>query len=241
MNLSQGLTDLGAGQVGLGDAVGAGFKGVGKAVRDSEGNVIGQTVQSANDVDTAIRDAAGNVISKTANYVQDAEGNIVGVQNKTFAKIAKELAVGFDDGSTEALAARTDFGNRLSAINNVLNVQGDQLSDSVKDSYTKLSSAFDEQGKLIANSTDANGNRISRAIDAQGNLLLATFNDTGTKLDQQSLNINQMMGQMENFGYRPGSNRGMGTLAPASGRVQPAYVQSGRGLMTPYTQTREVA
>jgi hypothetical protein len=33
----------------------------------------------------------------------------------------------------------------------------------------------------------------------------------------------------------------MGNLAPAGRRVQPAYVQSGRGLMTPFTQTREVA
>ena len=241
MNLSQGLTDLGAGQAGLGDALGSGFKGMGKLVRDEAGNVIGQTVQSAADVDTAIRDAQGNIISKTANYVQDAEGNIVGVQNKTFARIAKELTVGFNDGSVEAQAAQTDFTNRLSAIDNVLNVQGDQLNDSVRDSYTKLSDAFDEQGKLIANSTDTFGNRISRALDAQGNLLIATFNESGNKLDQQSLSINQMMGQMEQFGYRPGSNRNMGTLAPASRRVQPAYVQSGRGLMTPFTQTREVA
>lgn len=240
-NLSQGLTDLGAGQAGLGDALGSGFTGMGKLVRDEAGNVIGQTVQSAADVDTAIRDAAGNVISKTANYVQDSEGNIIGVQNKTFTRIAKELAVGFDDGSVESRAAQTDFNNRLNAIDNVLNVQGDQLNDSVRDSYTKLSSAFDDQGKLIANATDTFGNRISRAIDAQGNLLIATFNDTGTKLDQQSLNINQMMGQMEQFGYRPGSNRNMGTLSPSSRRVQPAYVQSGRGLMTPFTQTREVA
>ena len=241
MNLSQGLTDLGAGQAGLGDALGSGFTGMGKLVRDEAGNVIGQTVQSAADVDTAIRDAQGNIISKTANYVQDAEGNIVGVQNKTFARIAKELTVGFDDGSVESKAAQTDFSNRLAAIDNVLNVQGDQLNDSVRDSYTKLSDAFDEQGKLIANSTDTFGNRISRALDAQGNLLIATFNESGNKLDQQSLSINQMMGQMEQFGYRPGSNRNMGTLAPASRRVQPAYVQSGRGLMTPFTQTREVA
>ena len=151
------------------------------------------------------------------------------------------MAVGFDDGTDESKAAKTDFANRLSAIDNVLNVQGDQLNASLKDSYTKLSSAFDETGALIANSTDSAGNRISRALDAQGNLLIATFNNTGTKLDQQSLSINQMMGQMEQFGYRPGSNNNMGNLAPAMGRVQPAYVQSGRGLMTPFTQTRVVA
>lgn len=241
MNLSQGLTDLGAGQSAIGDTIGSGFRGVGQAIRDSEGNIVGQTVQSAQNVDTAIRDAQGNVLAETANYVQDAEGNIIGVQNKTFTRIAKELAVGFDDGSQESLAAKTDFNNRLNGIKNVLNTQGDQLSDNLRDSYTKLSNSFDEQGKLIANSTDSFGNRISRAIDAQGNLLIATFNETGGKLDQQSLSINQMMGQMEQFGYRPGSNINMGTLSPASRRAEAAYVQSGRGLMTPFTRTREVA
>jgi hypothetical protein len=204
-------------------------------------NLAQNIVDTSTNVADTVRDSEGNVINAASRAMRDAEGNIVGVQNKTFTRIAKELAVGFDDGTAESREAKADFNNRLNTIKNVLTTQGDSLDANLKKNYTDLVNSFDETGKLVAQSTDTFGNRVSRALDAQGNLLIATFNNTGNKLDQQSLSINQMMGQMERFGYRPGSNVAMGTLTPASGQFSQGMVNSNRGLMTPFTQTREVA
>lgn len=204
-------------------------------------NLSQNILDRATDVANVVRDSEGNVISAAARALTDSEGNIVGVQNKTFTRIAKELAVGFDDGTAESRAAKQDFVNRLNTVKNVLASQGDTIDAGLRKNYTDLVNSFDQTGKLIARSSNNLNNRVSRALDAQGNLLIATFNDTGSKIDQQSLSINAMMGQLEKFGYRPGSNVSMGTLSPTSNEVGQNMANTTRGLMTPFTRTRQVA
>jgi len=91
--------------------------------------------------------------------------------------------------------------------------------------------SFDETGRLITNSTNSNGVQIARAIDQSGNLLLAAFNQAGQRVEDASLNINEMMKQMDMFGYVAGSNAMMGQTTGGAAQVY-------SGLASPYSSTR---
>lgn len=196
----------------IADTVAGGFN----AVRDDLGAQTGlMSSQGA---------ATQNQLRQVSSEVRDNSDRI----ETNFSRVAKELAVGFNDGSRESGIARNDFISRLDMIRSALNDQSIQLDEGLRDSYQRLSTSFDSQGRLISQSVDNSGNQISRALDNQGNLLLATFNSTGQRVDQQALNINQMMKALDQFTLIPGSNMVMG--------VQPAAVNT--SLMSPYTQTR---
>lgn len=195
----------------IADSVAGGFN----AVREDMGQQQGlMTAQNAN---------TQNQLRQVNNAVEQGSE-----QNATdFSRVAKELAVGFSDGTQQSLQTRNEFINRLNTIRSALSDQSLQIDAGLRDSYTKMATSFDQQGRLISQSVDQNGNQVSRALDNQGNLLLATFSNTGQRLDQQALNLNQMMRALDQVRMIPGSNM--------TG-VQPAAVNT--GLMTPYTLTR---
>lgn len=196
----------------IADSVAGGFN----SVREDMGQQAG------------IMSAQGAATQNQLRQVNAAVEQGSDMMETNFSRVAKELAVGFNDGSRESLTARNDFINRLDTIRAALNDQTIQLDTNLRDSYTKMAQSFDQQGRLISQSIDQNGNQVSRALDNQGNLLLATFTNTGQRMDQQALNINSMMKALDQVRYIPGSNEMIG--------IQPAAVNT--GLMTPYTLTR---
>ena len=192
--------------------------GVSKLQEDI-GQSLSTTQQGLSNVGAQVGDVGSQVQQNAATSEKD------------FARVAKMITVGFDDGTQQSASLRNEFVDRLNTVRGVLSSQGDQLDDNVRQTYTNLANSFDNQGSLIQSSIDQSGNQISRAIDSQGNLLLASFDRNGRVADQQALNINQMMAQLDRLGYRPGSNSGMSQMVGA----QPASVYS--GLASPYAQT----
>jgi hypothetical protein len=147
-----------------------------------------------------------------------------------YARIAKDVATGVSGQSQQGSQAGQEWSSKLDTIRNILVNQGDQLDARVRQSYTQLSNSFDNQGKLIANQVDQNGVKTARAIDENGNLLIAQFDQTGQRIMQNSLNINQMLAELDaRMTYNAGSNYYMGNLSPANNQRY--------GIMSPYTTT----
>jgi len=99
----------------------------------------------------------------------------------------------------------------------------------LRQQYMNLSESFDEKGALIEESVDENGLRTNRAIDKQGNLILAQFDQTGQRISQSNLNINDLIKGMNTQKYTAGTNYQMGAASPA--------YNTRLGLMGPYTST----
>lgn len=131
--------------------------------------------------------------------------------------------------SADQIKMRDAFTNKLDEVNNILTSQDSQLSSELRQQYMNLSSSFDEKGALIEESVDENGLRTNRAIDKQGNLILAQFDQTGKRISQSNLNINDLIKGMNAQKYVGGANYEMGTPSPA--------YNARLGLMGPYTST----
>ncbi len=66
-----------------------------------------------------------------------------------------------------------------------------------RQNFANLTTSFDNSGNLIPSSVDGTGNRVNRAIDQQGNLVLTSFNNLGQPIGNQSINIAQSLGVLE--------------------------------------------
>ena len=131
--------------------------------------------------------------------------------------------------SADQVKMRDAFTGKLDEVNNILTSQDSQLSSELRQQYMNLSQSFDEKGALIEESVDENGLRTNRAIDKQGNLILAQFDQTGKRISQSNLNINDLIKGMNAQKYTGGANYEMGTPSPA--------YNARMGLMGPYTST----
>jgi len=131
--------------------------------------------------------------------------------------------------SADQVEMRQAFTGKLDEVNNILTSQDSQLSSELRQQYMNLSESFDEKGALIEESVDENGLRTNRAIDKQGNLILAQFDQTGQRISQSNLNINDLIKGMNTQKYTAGTNYQMGAASPA--------YNTRLGLMGPYTST----
>ena len=195
--------------------------------------VVGGTSQLA-DVIASGQDTTQQRLSNVragVSDVQSAMQNQAAQTTKDFADVARKITVGFNDGTQQSQNLRGEFIDRLNTVRTVLADQTLRIDNNVRQSFQTLSNSFDETGRLISNSTAQNGNQISRAIDNQGNLLLSAFDPSGRRVESASVNINQMMSQMDRLGYVAGTNTMMGQAMGG-----PAQVYSGLG--SPYSATR---
>lgn len=193
----------------LQDSVAGGFN----AVREDM-----STSQGAADVQSQ---ATQNQLRNIEQSVQDNTQNMT----TNFSRVAKELAVGFNDGTRESMVARNDFIGRLDAIRSVLTDQSVQIDEGLRKQYGDIVTSFDGQGRLIARSIDNQGNQISRALDAQGNLLMATFDGQGQRVNQSAYNLDASMKALDMFRNMAGTNTNM-------------TASNNTGLMSPYSMTR---
>jgi hypothetical protein len=163
--------------------------------------------------------------------VQSEVQNNAAATTKDFANVARSITSGFNDGTQQTQNMRTEFVDRLDTARQVLSDQSLDIDANVRSNFKTLVDSFDETGRLITNSTTNNGTQVARAIDQQGNLLLAAFNQAGQRVDDASVNINEMMAEMDKFGYVAGSNAMMGQTTGGQAQVY-------SGLASPYSSTR---
>ena len=195
--------------------------------------VIGGTSQ--------LQDTIAAGADATTQGISNVRADVSGVQSdvqaqaaqttKDFADVARKITVGFDDGTQQSQNLRNEFIDRLDTARSILSDQSMNIDANVRQNFETLVNSFDETGRLITNSTNNNGVQVARAIDQQGNLLLAAFNQAGQRVEDASLNINELMSQMDKFGYVAGSNAMMGQTTGGNAQVY-------SGLASPYSSTR---
>ena len=116
-----------------------------------------------------------------------------------FNAVGASIGTGFSDASmadqTEALNLSTRLGN----VSDLIQSNSDSLDATTKDQYSRLTSAFDENGTLIANSIDAQGNTISRSMDEQGVILERKIDTNGVELSTVSMDVDKMLGNAETY------------------------------------------
>lgn len=195
------------------------------------GNQQRARLESANQYQTneilrgqaGLGNAQAQGFASAANATTASEAATAG-QGKDFANIAKMITAGFQTQDAGTNNLKDEFQDRLSTVRNALVDDNLAIDDTIRKTYTDMVTSFDDQGALIARSSLDNGNFISRAIDDSGNLLLAEFASNGDRVAQQSLNINRLMAQLDQFGYIAGTNANMAS-------------RSGAGFATPYGLT----
>ena len=176
-----------------------------------------------------VRDSIGNAQGVAATQAANLTNQVAGVQAATevaapqsatdFARVAKEITVGFSDGSPQQQQAQTDFASNLKSIRALVNDGNIPVDEGTRQQYRELSNSFDGAGKLIQRSIDQQGLTTARAIDNQGRLLLARFDQGGGRVGQDALDINGMMEALSTSGLISGS-------APSAPQAP--------GLMTPF-------
>lgn len=190
---------------------------------------------------TQLQDTIAAGADATTQGISNVRADVSGVQSdvqanaaqttKDFANVARQITVGFDDGTQQSQNMRNEFIDRLETARQVLSDESMNIDANVRQNFKTLVDSFDQTGRLITNSTTQNGTQVARAIDQQGNLLLAAFNQAGQRVQDASININEMMKQMDQFGYVAGSNAMMGQTTGGQAQVY-------SGLASPYSSTR---
>ena len=102
----------------------------------------------------------------------------------------------------------------------------------MRQEFTQLGNAFDDNGKLIESTIDEQGNTISRAMDDQGNLILNSFDVAGQGLGTKTINLRTTLSNLNNLQTKQGANASMGNLSPASSGAVPDS-----GFASTFTQT----
>ena len=176
---------------------------------------------SFNDTSRDINNVSGQVGEQARRAAADAP-----VTAQEFTQTIRELASGLDAGTREQAAAQDDVVQRLDTVKQVLSTQGENLPDEIRQQYTQLAQAFDQNGKLVRESIDAQGVTTRRAMDNQSNVLLANFDQQGQMLGQNMFNVNSLLKQMDQLGYT-GQGRQPGTLAPQQLVNRRAAIDSG--------------
>ena len=176
---------------------------------------------SFNDTSRDINNVSGQVDEQARRAAASAP-----VSAQEFTQSIRELASGLDAGTREQAAAQNDVVQRLDTVKQVLTTQGDNLPDDIRQQYTQLAQAFDQNGKLVRESIDAQGVTTRRAMDNQSNVLLANFDQQGQMLGQNMFNVNSLLKQMDQLGYT-GRGQQPGTLAPQQLVNRRAAIDSG--------------
>lgn len=168
-----------------------------------------------NQADAGAR-ANQQAFSKVSDGVESGSAGLSG----DFGQVARLISSGFqtNDSNTEAL--KGEFVGRLGTIRTMVSDSSVQMDEGLRQNYSEMVNSFDENGALIARTSTDSGDTISRAIDDNGNLLLSQFDAQGTRIGQQSMNINQMMAQLSELGYVAGSNTRMAQRStPTTGQT----------------------
>lgn len=166
-----------------------------------------------------------NRVASQVDNVQNRQAATTESQTMDLSQTIRDLASGLQASNRNQAASQSDVVDRLNTVKDVLLNQGDSIPDDIRSQYTDLANSFDTNGRLIRESVNEQGLITRRSMDAQTNLLSAQFDQRGNAVGQTVINVNTLLGQLENFGY---TGRGApGQLTPASMTNQRAAVDSG--------------
>lgn len=165
--------------------------------------VVGGFNRLRGDIGTGFQDTQRDIGGVEAAVDQSSK-NITNAQagvSKDYTKAIRDLSSGLQASNNVDAADQGDIMERLDTVRQVLTQENVNISDQMRDQYTKLATSFDDEGKLIRESVDQNGNVTRRAMDDQSNVLMAEFNSQGGLLNQSVINVNRLLQQMDEFGY----------------------------------------
>lgn len=169
----------------LQDTVVGGFN----RLRGDIGTGFQDTRSDIGGVEAAVDQSTGKITSAQANASTD------------YTKAIRELSSGLGAATQDDAAQQGDILERLDTVRQVLTNENVNISDQMRDQYTKLATSFDAEGRLIRESVDQGGNITRRAMDDQSNVLMAEFNSQGGLLNQSVINVNRLLKQMNELGY----------------------------------------
>ena len=253
--IQSGLTgfagDINNSLAGLGSAVGAnadataanaaqagsiesilqgGFSDLGGDISGVDSNVSGL----AGDIAGLSQGQSGieSAISSGFNTSQGSLNKLGNSLGQDFGQLQNNVSNSVDSMGNEQVDYTNQFENVTGQLKSLSQLSG--LPDQMRQQFGQLSGSFDKQGNLIQNSIDEQGNTITRAMDNQGNMMLRKFDASGASMGQMVMNLNDVMGQINQLGLVPGGSAGMGTLSQP---LQDLGTGNG-GFMSPYGQTQ---
>ena len=191
------------------DTVSGGFNNVRGAIADN----FSDTRSDVNRVAAQVGNAQNSQAATTQSQTMDLSNTI------------RELASGLTASNQGQVAAQNSVMDRINTVKNVLLNEGNNIPADIRSQYTDLANAFDASGRLIRESVNNQGLITRRSMDADTNLLSAQFDQGGNAIGQSVINVNNLLGQLENFGYTGAGAPGQ--LTPASMTNQRAAVDSG--------------
>lgn len=207
-NLNTYYEDLAGNQATMGEQL----TGLGTnltSFRDQYDDDVTMAVRSRNDIQEGLQNAVSGIqdtVGAASQQTADQLRNVTERQERTaqetrtdFAQAAREITMGIEGTSDEQIMQQQEFKNKLGDVRTLLTAQGDQLDNTIRDSYMNLANAFDASGSLIASSIDAQGRETKRAIDNNGNLIISQFNDQGQRISQFGYDINQMFSTLDSI------------------------------------------
>ena len=141
------------------------------------------------------------------------------LNNMNFAQVSQLVTSGYNSDDPQYQAMKQEFTDRMDFMQKIVSDQNLDISDDLRNTFNTMVTSFDEQGALISE-TQIGNDVIRRAIDDQGELFLSRFNQYGDRIAQGNMNINVLMGRLNELGYVPGSSQNMantsGTALPPS-------------------------
>lgn len=180
---------------------------------------VGDTLVSGQEGLMSQSEAARNALTDDIADVMSNQAASEQLNNMNFAQVSQLVTSGFESDDPQYQAMKQEFTDRMDFMQKIVSDQNLDISDDLRNTFNTMVSSFDEQGALISQ-TQVGNDVIRRAIDDQGDLFLTRFNQYGDRIAQGNMNINVLMGRLNELGYVPGSSQNMantsGTALPPS-------------------------
>ena len=224
--LQGGFNDLGGSLNSLGgnlNTLSGDLGGVDQNVSGLAGDIAGLS-QGQSGIESAIS-SGFNTSQGSLNTL----GNSLG---QDFGQLQSNVSNSVDSMGNEQVDYSNQFERVTGQLKSLSQLSG--LPDQLRQQFGQLSGSFDKQGNLIQNSIDEQGNTITRAMDNQGNMILRKFDAGGASMGQMAMNLNDVMGQINQLGLVPGGSAGMGNLSQP---LQDLGTGNG-GFMSPFGKTQ---
>jgi len=180
---------------------------------------------------TQLSDVAKGVDTQVKTLGNTVEGGFASAQNSAQAQAAQSAAA-----ETKFAQGLADLdASQITQARDMAKIAASQtdLDMGMRQEFTQLGNAFDDNGRLIESTIDEQGNTISRAMDAQGNLILNSFDVSGQGLGTKTINVRSTLDNLSNLNRTQGANASMGNLSAANSSAVP---QS--GFASTFTSTR---
>ena len=126
----------------------------------------------------------------------DIDSLMGGSAATAFSDAAKAVSQNVAPTDSQSIGSHNSF---LATLNNLKNVVTEMVekdpSNMLLPTIGQVADAFDQNGKLIAESSDDTGVQKRRYIDEEGNLITSTFDSTGSRTNQTTINLDTIFNQ----------------------------------------------